>query len=233
MNKTLFLAVVLTGSFAWQTSQAAAIVLNNGNFENDAGQTFTTITGWTAVDGQGVNNSPSNYFANASNATIPGITGRVALVKSDGNNYIQQVLTTSDAGVMDATTFGSYSVSFDFGYRRDGGTNGDLTVRVSLWDTTDNVELAGQDFIITNPGTGTNSLSAQTATLSYNNTLGSVSGDAIALRVTNTSPDLGSQAFTRTGMVDNFVVTAVPEPGACVSLLGGCGVLVGLRRRRR
>jgi hypothetical protein len=31
---------------------------------------------------------------------------------------------------------------------------------------------------------------------------------------------------------DNFSVTVVPEPGAWVSLLGGCGVLLGLRRRR-
>jgi hypothetical protein len=39
----------------------------------------------------------------------------------------------------------------------------------------------------------------------------------------NFAYDAGTQAT---------LITAVPEPGAWVSLLGGCGVLVGLRRRR-
>lgn len=209
------------------SATAATIQLTNANFNTDIAAAETVVTAWTSVAGAGTNSTPSNYFQE----TVPGFTGnRVALIKSDGGNYIQQTLTLSDLGAVDATTFGSYTVGFDFGYRRDGATNGDLSIRVSLWNVTDNLEITGQDFTITNPGVGANSLSGRVANLNYDNAAGTLTGDAIALRVTSTSADLAGTAWQRTGIVDNFVLTAVPEPS--VALLGGLGVLGLLRRRR-
>lgn len=206
---------------AVSTSYAATIQLTNGNFNDQA----TSAPGWTST---GVTNA--NYFANNITAAQLSAYGTIGFIKSAGANYIQQGITTSDAGAMNATTFGAYTINFDLGYRRDSGTNGDLNLRVALWDTTANTELAGQTFTLINPGTGTNSLSAQVASLNYNNSAPALSGHGIALRITSMDANLGTNAWQRTAMVDNFVVTAVPEPGA--ALLGGLGLLAMLRRRR-
>lgn len=85
-------------------------------------------------------------------------------------------------------------------------------------------------------GSGTNSMSAQTAVLAYDNTQASLLGDTIALRVMSMDADLGSVAWNRTGMVDDFSVnaTAVPEP-ATYGLMGA-GALASaafVRRRKR
>lgn len=229
MNMRLFTLLILGG--AAPAASAVLITVTNGDFQTDVGQANTMATGWTAVNGAGTNNPPSNYFQN----DISGFTGdRLALLKSDGGNYIQQALSMGESGAVDATSFNRYTVNFNYGYRRDSTTNGDLTLRVSLWNTTDNLELAGQNFTITNPGTGANSMSAQVANLSYDNTQASLLGDTIALRITNTTADLAANAFQRTGMVDDFTVTAVPEPSAYA--LFGAGSLAAfafVRRRRR
>lgn len=229
MNMRLFTLLLLGG--AAPAASAVLITVTNGDFQTDVGQASTVATGWTAVNGAGTNNPPSNYFQN----DISGFTGdRLALLKSDGGNYIQQDLSTGASGAVDATSFNGYIVNFNYGYRRDSTTNGDLTLRVSLWNTTDNLELAGQNFTITNPGTGANSMSAQVANLSYDNTQASLFGDTIALRITNTTADLAGNAWQRTGMVDDFTVTAVPEPSAYA--LFGAGSLAAIafvRRRKR
>lgn len=212
-------------------SHAAIITITNADFQADVGQANTVVTGWVSVAGSGTNSVPSNYFAN----DVPDLVGnRVALIKSDGGNYLQQVLAASDAGPVDATTFNQYTVNFNLGYRHDAVRNGDLSVRVSLWNTTDNVELAGQDFILTDPlTTGTNSLVAQVANLSYDSSLGSLTGDSVALRITSLSADLGANAWQRTGMVDAFSVTAVPEPSAYGILGAGALASIAFVRRRR
>jgi len=43
----------------------------------------------------------------------------------------------------------------------------------------------------------------------------------------------GSDTEVPEGIVTITMVEVIPEPGAAVSLLGGLGLLLGLRRRRR
>jgi len=228
----LLLSAALTGV---ASAGAATITLANADFQADLNQANTVITGWTSADGTGTNNPPSNYFAN----DIPDLAGnRVALVKSDGGNYLQQVLTTSDQGAVDATTFDTYTLSFNYGYRRDAVRNGDSVFRISLWNTTDNVEITGTNLTVVDPlTTGTNTLIAGQATLSYDRTLVSP-GDGIAIRLTSTSADLGVSAWQRTVIFDAFsltaVASAVPEPTTYgVAAAGVLAVASFVRRRRR
>jgi hypothetical protein len=50
----------------------------------------------------------------------------------------------------------------------------------------------------------------------------------------NASGTIGFQCSNGSGigLMNGFEIQSVPEPGAWMSLLGGCGVLLGLRRRR-
>jgi hypothetical protein len=206
---------------------AATILLTNADFASGDGQ---AATGWTLVDGAGSNNSPSNYaMAIAASAYASGVTSRTMNIKSDGGNYVQQTLTTSDLGTVDAGTFSSYTIGLDYGYRSDSVRNGNHTIRLSLWNVTDNVEITGTDQVITDPGSVTlNVMNAGSYTLSYDNT--ALAGKSIAFRMTSMSGDLGSAAWLRTAIIDNVAITAVPEPAA--TLLGSIGLLALLRRRR-
>lgn len=205
-------------------TSAATVLLDNGDFSSG---TNPVATGWTRVDGAGTNSSPSNYAE-----AVPGSTwGRSMQLKSDGGNHVQQTLSLTNEGAMDASTFGNFTVSFDYGYRRDGARNGDHTIRVSLWNLTDDVELAGQDLLILDPGsTGANSLSPASFNLLYDNSLVALAGADIGVRFTSQSADLGANAWQRTAMIDNVTITAIPEPS--FALLGGLGLLGLLRRRR-
>jgi hypothetical protein len=46
--------------------------------------------------------------------------------------------------------------------------------------------------------------------------------------------DVGVAQYSESGTIGNFVLTAIPapEPSACLSMVGGLGMLLGFRRRR-
>lgn len=194
------------------SAQGAAIQLANGDLNSTP-----TGSGWTTSAGD------VYYLSNWTTLTSYGTIG---FLMANGS-YIQQNLGTSNPG-LDASTYGSFTINFDMGYRRDSTTSGDLNLSVALWDTTVGSELSSQTITITNPGVGANSLSGKVANLSYNNSNPTLIGHNIALRITNTSSVVTN--WHCTGMVDNFVVTPVPE--SSIALLGGLG-LIGLLRRRR
>lgn len=200
-------AIGLLSLFAGLAMAQTPIKVLNPGF---ADGTNPNATGWTSVNGAGTNAAPCNYAE-----TVPNIGNRTMQIKSDGGNYIQQTLTATavDAPV-NASSFGTWSISFLKGYRRDAVRNGDHVLRVSLWNTTTDSELAGSDLTIGDPGsTGTNSLSPSTVMLSYDHTAGTLAGAGIALRITSTSGDLAGSSWQRTAIVDDVsIVAGVIDP---------------------
>ena len=179
---------------AMQASQLALarIVLTNPDFNS-------SLTGWTDVNGNGTDD---NY-----GITLPGLPNSTLNQKGGGGNYVQQGFNSSDEGAVDASTFGQYTLDFHYGYRRDSATNGDITLRIALWNTTDGAELAFDTLTIADPGVGTNSLTAGSVNLNYDNTAAELVGDAIALRITHTDPILvPDNNFSSTSAVDNLVL---------------------------
>lgn len=210
---------------AASSASAAVITVANGDFETGADPAAAS---WDRVDGAGTNSPPSNY-----SESLPDITGRTMQIKSDGGNYIEQGLNVSDLGPVDSASFGDFTISLDYGYRRDAVTNGDHTLRISLWNATEDTELAGSDLLIADPGVGANSLTSTSVNLLYDNTAPSLAGDSLAFRITSVDTDLEVNSWQRTAVIDNVAITAVPEPS--IALLGGLGLfgLFGLFRRRR
>jgi len=196
---------------------AATVALTNADFES----------GETAWD----QDPAASVYVRHSNGSIQSNTLHM---KSSGDNWAGQNMTvTTDGGNIDATSYGSYTVEFDYGYRSDATTNGDITMRVALWNTTTNTMLDSADFTITDPGQGPE---AWTQTdfqlnLSYDETA-QTAGDVLQLRFINTT-DLpsGSADWSATALIDNVSVTAVPEPSSA-ALLGLGGLALILRRRK-
>jgi hypothetical protein len=224
-------AIVATALFA----NASTIALTNADFETGPFGNTQSITGWDEfeVTGAASGGGDDNY-----NESRPAnINSHVLHLKADGGNWVGQNMTVSDTGTVDATTYPNYTVEFDYGYRADTNTNhghGDITVRIGLWNTTANTEMAGYDLLIPDPNQRVNPVE-WTATdyrvnLTYDNTA-QTSGDTIQVRFTQVSPDLASSTYLATAMFDNVSVTAVPEPSS-VFLLGALGLLGFLHRRR-
>lgn len=139
------------------------------------------------------------------------VSGSDVMAMQDRNQqYIEQAISTSDAGSVDAGTYDQYSISFDYGYRRDSTTAGDITLRIALWDTTMGTELVGENVVITDPGVGINSLAPTIVNLAYNSE--GLSGNSIALRLTHMGD--GSKTYNATAMIDNITATATLTPAA-------------------
>lgn len=228
MKKTHCLAILALATSA--VSHAATITLSNADFESGVNSGTFPATDWPQTNGAGTNSPTSSTYWQPGGA-VAGIATGAIYMKSDGGNYIQQVFNASDLGAVDATTFESYAVTLDYGCRVNASAT-NHTIRLSLWNVTDNLELAGTDFVVAPITSGNSSLSSlgQVFNLTYDNTAAGLAGDQIAIRFTSVSPDLGSNAWHRTAIIDNVAITAVPEPAS--ALLGALG-LFGLLRRRR
>ncbi len=213
MNKTITLAALAALAVS---AQAATIAVLDGDFELNDGS-------WTTTDGAGINNSPSTYID-----VVAGYgTGVNAHIKADGGNSLSQLLDFSDEGVMDATTFSDFTISLDHGQRQDAA---DSNIRIALWNTSTNTELAGVDQLITG---AIETWTAGVYNLSYDNSA-QTSGDDLEFRVTNLDPDLEVNAWNNTASIDNVSITAtaaVPEPSSA-ALLGLAGLALILRRRK-
>lgn len=191
---------------------AADVTLTNGDFETGNG----TLTGWIDQEASGGSDN-DNY-----NALRAGsINSKVLHLKADGGNWVGQNMTQASSGAIDATSFDFYTVTFDYGYRAEVSSNwgkGDITLRIALWNSTTDTELAGYDLTITDPNqqqTERWQQAGKAINLTYSNTSQS-SGDSIQLRITHVSPDL-SLSWKATAMIDNISVTAQNANGLSVS----------------
>ncbi len=149
--------------------------------------------------------------------------GICAALKAEGGNYYQQTLSGVDAG-----TVGTYTVSYDGGIRYHSSYLSDardITLRVSLWDATADVELVGVD-VVTAYDSSATSLEARSHLLSYDPT--GLAGHEIALRFANTTVNPANGANENQALIDN--VSIVPEPGT-ISLLA-FGGLAAFRYKR-
>ncbi len=223
--------------------QAAEILLTNDDFNAGTwvSNTGSSPAGW--ISEPPLSGNAAGNYGQTSPGT-PNLTSIAAHLQDRGGNYYQQAITMSDMGAVDAGTFDSYAIDFDYAYRNDAATAGDITLRVGLWDTTTNSEIVGSDLLIADTGViggaGSNQFANAIINLDYDPT--GLMGDDIALRFTHAGTNAGapgSQIFNATAMFDNVSVqatqAAVPEPGSCAiwSIIALVAVGYGWRRWRR
>lgn len=200
---------------------AATLTLTNGNFQ--ASGNNTNPTGWTT-------NEPApqtSVYVWAANGGIPAGTNVLAMW-GNGGQYAEQSFLTSEVTAED---YNSFTVGFDAGWR-GRIANQPFSYTISLVNVTDNLVLGSATYNFTTPTVTTANTYAVAATglsvnITYDNTLGSLVGDTIALRITGAGT---VNDFNNTAWLDNISVNAIPEPGA--ALLGSIGMFALLRRRR-
>jgi len=221
------------------TASAATVTLTNADFESTAAVGGNQpIDGWMENDpGSDANYAIANAgFANSHVPTKDSIaaSGIYGAVKGSAGAWIGQMLTTSNSGAMDATTFSEFTIDFQLGTRSDanqyGLLAGNLTnIRFSLWNMTTNTELDGETLIVPDPGAAGVALTSHSVSLNYDNSA-QTAGDTLQFRITNIAPELGA-SWQRTSIVDDFSITAIPEPSS--SLFAGLALAGVLLRRRR
>ncbi|AQT68744.1 PEP-CTERM protein-sorting domain-containing protein [Anaerohalosphaera lusitana] len=197
-------------------SGSSAGLISNGDFS--AGPDGSNADNWAKLDGA----TSEVYYQGGWEGDYPDTqyaSGRALSIQAVETYGAQQVL---------GAVVGQYEVSFAAGYRNDAVTGGDIDLRVSIWDTVSDFELAGETITIADPGLAAGGLSDadwgafSEKTLSFSFDPSNVS--EAALRFVNTS----TGSWAQTALIDNVSVT--PEPATMMLL--GLGALT-LRRRRK
>lgn len=201
-------------------ANAATLTLTNANFQATGNN--TDPSGWTTSEP-----TQTSVYIWAANGGIPAGTNVLAMW-GNGGQYAQQSFLTSEATAED---YSSFTIGFDGGWR-GRIANEPFSYTFSIVNVTDNLVLGSATYNFTTPTVTTANTYAVAATglsvtINYDNTVGSLVGDTIALRITGAGT---VNNFNNTAWVDNITVNAVPEPAS--ALLGGLGLLALLRRRR-
>ena len=208
------LATFLLGAMAFYASpDSQAATIANGSFENFSG---SVPDSWVVSGNLGI-------------SAAQGTTdGSFAVAFSIGNlpstGVLSQTFTTIAGG--------SYVLSFDFGKYSVNQPNEVARLGYDIFDGTDftGALLLGGTAIDSTPGIGDpNSPSSSAVYNPYVLTF-TATGTSSTLRFTDTSdPQSGGGGFD--AMLDNVIVTLVPEPSrATLLLLSAFGLLI--RRRR-
>lgn len=169
---------------------------NMGGWESAIG---TSPAGWTTS--LAAVNSPGFYGQGG--AMTPGLTSIAAHLQSYAG-YCEQNLSTANSGLT-AGKVNAITVAFDRVYRNDAATNGPAMLRVSLWDKTNDIEIAGRDLVFEDPGVQAgNTLMPVVLRLPYDSS--TYSGEEIALRIARVSPLLVANMYYATLIIDNVSV---------------------------
>ncbi len=187
-----------------------AQLLNNGDWESTLNQPWISQTGDTQADLIGwFSSAKDGPFNGAYVEPISGYgSGAVGALKATKlDNYFQQQIGGIHAGMTN-----SFTVNYDGGIRYHGtypADARDITLRVSLWDVTADVELAGTDVVTAYTNTAT-SLEARTHVLAYDNT--GLDDHLVALRFENTTINTNTAAFSGSAVLFDNIVLLGPEP---------------------
>ncbi len=191
---------------------AAPLTVSNGNFNNavwNSGGTTKNPAGWTQ------NLTTAGNYGQTATAT-PNLTSIAAHLQDRNNNRYIKNLSTDNPG-LNLSTYGSYTVTFNYGHRNDSATTtvGTYYLEVSLWDLTNNLQVgATQTVNIASTGqvaiaANRNQLSSGSVTFNYNKAL--YTGESVGVRFTHAGTSAGadgSQTFNATILLDNISVDA-------------------------
>jgi Protein of unknown function (DUF1573) len=186
---------------------AAPLTLANSNFQ--ASGNNTNPASWTVTE---------NNATSISSIYVWGSTSNVLAFWGAGATAEQSFLTPEAT----AGTYGSYAITFDTGWRGfNSPTATGFSVKFELVNVTDGGVLATGTYNYPLPpaaisNTYTTIATGNTLILAYDNSLPSLAGDTVALRVTGTgSPNQAGNNFLNTGWIDNITVDATaggPDP---------------------
>lgn len=243
MKKTLLLA---TATMASIMTTHAAVVINNGNFENGM-PSGTSIAGtWSVNSGISEVTSGPNLISGSRTISVTG-----------GGSLVQDFVTGADTGLtnfqfdmafrMDAiSAAGDASGAERIRFRDDNNATDLMAFRINAggiyayngasWVNVNSTALSSDTtyyfrMIATDAFRSGGSYTVGISTDGINYTTGSTSnaffntGSTLDFETVSVGNGNGGGIF-----VDNFSVTPIPEPS--IALLGGLGLLGLLRRRR-
>jgi hypothetical protein len=196
----IFMSAALFASHAG----AATTLLSETFSELSSG----SVPGWTETG--------SDLFGGVGVEVLFGVGSSHAFFQTNGSSVAGIYKSTGVTGSINETI----TISFDLLGRSDSAVyTGIFTA--SLWDGVPGVGTQLVSNVPVNPAAGI------TSAISFSTTL--VSNTAANLHVAFNAGVSGDGDFEQ-AIIDNVLVTAVPEPSA--ALLGGLGMLALLRRRR-
>ncbi len=172
----------------------------NGDFDANpyTSAASTTPDGWTSS----IVGSPGNY--GQTDPATPNLTSIAAHFQARGGNYIQQDLSTGNGG-LSADQITAIEVGLDQGYRNDATTNGDILMRLSLWDLVADTEIVAREFLILDEGVVAGAAANQLDTASFVLPVSSTSTSPVALRIAHIHPGAAA-SFTATAIIDNVTL---------------------------
>ena len=209
MTPIFRIAPLLLVTAASSLAASFQVLLDNADFQSGPTGLHQPIEGWKEFEsGTGIDD---NYVHDPAGQ----INSHVLALKADGGNWVGQDITQSESGAIDATSFGAYTVILDYGYRADVADNwghGDITLRVSLWNTTTDTELSSYDLLVTDPAGQQEPQWQKTGfqiPLSYDNTA-QAPGDVLQIRFVQVTPDMNEDNWQATAMLDNIEIYTGP-----------------------